>query len=145
MRVSGLRRSTGRRVTCDLARRVILMSKKSKRPELRALVFEWADNRCEHPISDVVDEFPDGAAVLWFHRCGVRAEELSHIYPRGMGHTGYRDTIDNVIAACTLHARSTDDLSSPEWQHVPAPHDRKALKEWIAASRADWAIDMEEQ
>jgi tellurite resistance protein len=35
-----------------------------------------------------------------------------------MGHTGYRDHINNVMCACALHARSTDDLSSPEWDHV---------------------------
>lgn len=111
------------------------MKKKTKRSELRALVFEWANNQCEHPQRIVT-----GYAPYPFERCDAPAMEMAHIYPRGMGHTGYRDTVDNVIAACLLHARSTDDLSSSEWSHVPAPHDRKALAEWVADSRADWAI-----
>ncbi len=74
------------------------------RQRLRVEVFELADNQCEHPAAD--------------GRCLNRAVEMAHIFARGMGHTGYRDTIDNVIAACTLHARSTDDLTSPEWDHV---------------------------
>ena len=117
----------------------------SVRPGLRLLVFEWADNRCEHPQK--MAWFRPGASSAVqdysFSRCGVQAVELAHIWPRGMGHTGYRDTIDNVIAACEIHARSTDDLSSPEWQHVPAPHDRKALAEWVRESRVDWGLDME--
>ena len=117
----------------------------SVRSELRALVFEWANNQCEHPAGSVADITPTGSidrvtVPASRFRCSSPAAELAHIYPRGMGHTGYRDTIDNVIAACTLHARSTDDLSSSEWSHVPAPHDRKALAEWVAESRADWAI-----
>ena len=115
----------------------------SVRSELRALVFEWANNQCEHPtdLTPALAVFALlGSPVTAPIRCRNRAEELAHIYPRGMGHTGYRDTIDNVIAACLLHARSTDDLSSEEWSHVPAPHDRKALAEWVAESRADWAI-----
>jgi hypothetical protein len=36
-----------------------------------------------------------------------------------MGHTGDRDTLTNVMAACPTHARSTDDLTSSEWDHVP--------------------------
>ncbi len=74
------------------------------RQQLRAEVFLMADDRCEHPATD--------------GRCPNRAVEMAHIFPRGMGHTGYRDTIDNVLAADALHARSTDDLTSPEWDHV---------------------------
>ena len=76
-----------------------------KRSELRAQVVEISGNRCEHPIAD--------------GRCRAAMVEMAHIQPRGMGHTGYRDTLNNVMAACPLHARSTDDLSSPEWAHVP--------------------------
>lgn len=78
------------------------------RQRLRAEVFALADDRCEHPAEH--------------GRCGNYAVEMAHILPRGMGHTGYRDTLDNVMAACRIHARSTDDLSSPEWQHVPGWH-----------------------
>ncbi len=74
------------------------------RQQLRAEVFELADDRCEHPTAT--------------GRCPNAAVEMAHIFPRGMGHTGYRDTLDNVMAACTTHARSTDDLTSPEWEHV---------------------------
>ena len=74
------------------------------RQRLRAEVFELADDQCEHPAAN--------------GRCGNHAVEMSHIFPRGMGHTGYRDTLGNVMAACPVHARSTDDLTSPEWKHV---------------------------
>lgn len=92
-----------------------------KRPQLRTLIFQLSDGRCEHP-------FQGG-------RCGAVATEMAHIFPRGMGHTGYRDTIGNVIAACPLHARSTDDRSDPEWVHVPLPGDRIALAEWVRQQR----------
>jgi len=75
-----------------------------KRSDLRATVWEMSDGQCEHPAAD--------------GRCQLAAVEMSHITPRGMGHTGYRDHLGNVMAACPLHARSTDDLSSPEWAHV---------------------------
>ena len=118
----------------------------SVRSDLRVVVFEWAQNRCEHPIDDLVDA-PHArfVAPVRYRRCGHSAVELAHLYPRGMGHTGYRDTLDNVIAACTLHARSTDDLSSDEWGHVPAPSDRKALYEWIQQRRRSegWPSEME--
>ncbi len=74
------------------------------RQRLRAEAFEMAANQCEHPYAG--------------GRCPKAAIELAHIFPRGMGHTGYRDTIENVMAACLYHARSTDDLSSAEWEHV---------------------------
>ncbi len=74
------------------------------RQRLRAEVFELADDRCEHPTSG--------------GRCLNRAVEMAHIFPRGFGHTGYRDHLANVMAACLVHARSTDDLTSPEWAHV---------------------------
>ena len=90
------------------------------RQRLRAEVWEMSQGRCEHPTS--YDR--DGT-----DRCVVEAAELAHIFPRGMGHNGYRDTIDNVMAACPIHARSTDDLSSPEWVHVGAgtSFDRRTL------------------
>lgn len=93
------------------------------RSDLRVLVWEISGGRCEHPTRS--------------GRCPTVATEMAHIVPRGMGHTGYRDTIGNVIAACTLHARSTDDRSDPEWEHVPPPGDRIALTEWVARSRTD--------
>lgn len=60
------------------------------RQRLRAGVWEMTGGVCEWP------------------GCHHRATELAHIHPRGMGHTGYRDTFDNVMAACWLHARITD-------------------------------------
>ena len=99
----------------------------TRRSELRAVVFEMADNRCEHPI------LSDAGARI---RCRSYALEMSHIVPRGMGHhSGYRDVLGNVMAACTVHARSTDDLSSYEWRAVPPPGDRIALAEYVAARR----------
>lgn len=74
------------------------------RQQLRAEVFALADDRCEHPAEN--------------GRCGNYAVEMAHILPRGMGHTGYRDHLTNVMATCRIHARSTDDLTSPEWKHV---------------------------
>lgn len=72
---------------------------------LRAAVWELSGGRCEHP------------AALG-KRCREPGLEMAHIRPRGMGHTGYRDHINNVMCACALHARSTDDLSSGEWEFV---------------------------
>ncbi len=74
------------------------------RQQLRAEVFLIADDQCEHPAAG--------------GRCPNRAVEMAHIVPRGMGHTGYRDTLGNVMAACLVHARSTDDMTSPEWRQV---------------------------
>jgi tellurite resistance protein len=51
-------------------------------------------------------------------RCHQPAVELAHIVPRGMGHKGDRDYLANVMAACAVHARSTDDVSSSEWNAV---------------------------
>ena len=106
----------------------------SRRSELRAVVFEMADNRCEHPIlSDAGDRI----------RCRGYALELAHIVPRGFGHhSGYRDVLDNVMAACTTHARSTDDLSSWEWGAVPPPGDRIALAEWVDQLRKSEGWDV---
>ena len=84
----------------------------SRRSELRAQVFAIAGDQCEHPV----EHGPTWTGPM---RCVRRATKLAHIVPRGMGHTGYRDRLDNVMAACTVHAASTDDLSSPEWEHVP--------------------------
>ncbi len=84
----------------------------SRRSDLRALVFEIAGGQCEHPV----DHGPSWTGPM---RCVRAATELAHIQPRGMGHTGYRDRLENVMAACSVHARSTDDLTSIEWDHVP--------------------------
>ena len=72
---------------------------------LRAVVWEIAEGRCEHPDS-------------YTGRCHTRAVELAHIVPRGHGGSRYRNTVNNTMAACRIHARSTDDLSSDEWDHV---------------------------
>jgi hypothetical protein len=86
----------------------------SRRSDLRAQAFEIAGGRCEHPVL-----FVDyTGATRGTTRCTRPAAELAHIYPRGMGHTGYRDTLVNVMAACTSHARSTDDLSDPAWDAI---------------------------
>lgn len=104
------------------------------RSVLRADVFEIAGGLCEHPV------IPPGASVP--RCCGAPAAELAHIQPRGMGHKGDRDTVNNTMAACTLHARSTDDRGDPAWLHVPAPGDRLALREWVQSCRraAGWAV-----
>ena len=78
---------------------------------LRAEVVEISGNRCEHPAFYM--------AMNKVARCSGQMTEMAHITPRGMGHKGDRDVIENVMAACPLHARSTDDLSSSEWEHVP--------------------------
>lgn len=111
------------------------------RRELRAIVWNIAQGRCEHPTYQGELLISGSAEGRWLP-CSEPAAELAHIQPRGMGHTGYRDTVNNAIAACTLHARSTDDLSSPEWQHVPEPHDRHALGAWVLEERrrGGWAL-----
>lgn len=110
------------------------------RSELRAAVFEIAGGRCEHPV--IMKELTLEAMSAPPTECGEHATELAHIEPRGMGHTGYRDTVNNAIAACPGHARSTDDLSSSAWDGVPPPHDRIALAQWIYKRRtaAGWAV-----
>ncbi len=102
------------------------------RKELRTIVFEFSDARCEHPIMG-----PDGKKLI---PCQAPAMELAHIYPRGMGHNGYRDSLSNVIAACTYHARSTDDLSNEVWVEIGL--DRIGLTEWVRKSRSrqGWEI-----
>jgi hypothetical protein len=105
----------------------------STRQQLRAEVFEISDGRCEHP--------GDGN-----HRCPNEATELAHIWPRGMGHTGYRDVLWNVMAACPVHARSTDDLSSPEWCFLPGAGSfalRTALTNYVNQRRRDEGWDVE--
>ena len=80
------------------------------RSGLRAEVVEISGNRCEHPASN-----EQGKTI----RCPFPMIEMAHITPRGMGHKGDRDVIENVMAACWDHARSTDDLSSNKWDDVP--------------------------
>lgn len=101
---------------------------------LRAVVWNIAQGRCEHPVP--------AALPGRLRSCDQTAIELAHIQPRGMGHTGYRDTVNNTMAACALHARTTDDLTAPAWQDVPAPGDRLALAAWVKAQRraAGWAV-----
>ena len=107
----------------------------SRRSELRAQAFEIAGNRCEHPILV--------ATRMRSIRCPTPATELAHIVPRGMGHTGYRDTLPNVMAACPIHARSTDDLSSEEWRAVPAPGGRLGLASYVNTRRRAEGVDLE--
>lgn len=91
----------------------------SRRSDLRAQVFEIAGDRCEHPVAVPILVIgglqPTRLMPDVVGRCPMPATELAHIYPRGMGHTGYRDHLTNVLAACGIHARSTDDLTDPEW------------------------------
>ncbi len=77
--------------------------------DLRVQVFEIAGGRCEHPAMN------EQHSQI---RCPYPAVELAHIVPRGMGHTGYRDVLGNVMAACWVHARSTDDLTHTAWDAV---------------------------
>lgn len=100
---------------------------------LRAVVWEIAEGRCEHPLG--------------IGRCNLMATELAHIVPRGMGGSQYRNTVNNTMAACPTHARSTDDLSSDEWDHVPGWQDtlmtkRQALTQVVLVRRRKegWAI-----
>lgn len=104
----------------------------ASRRELRAVVWNIAQGRCEHPTGDPTAPVP----------CNHPATELAHVQPRGMGHTGYRDTVNNAMAACPEHARSTDNLTHPAWSSVPPPHDRPALAAWLLhRRRADgWAV-----
>ena len=105
----------------------------SRRSDLRAQVWEISGARCEHPDS-------------YTGRCHTRATELAHIVPRGMGHQGDRDRLDNVMAACHIHARSTDDLSSPEWKGVPAVPlmtPRQALAHYVNTARRRAGVDVE--
>lgn len=102
--------------------------------ELRAVVWEIAEGRCEHPQWEI-------------RRCPHPATELAHIVPRGLGGSKYRNTINNTMAACPIHARSTDDLSSPEWNHVPGWTDtlltkRQALTSALLVHRQKegWAL-----
>ncbi len=93
---------------------------------------EIAGGRCEHPIKGTTTT----------RKCGMPALELAHIESIGMGGRASADRVNNVLAACRRHARSTDDLSSMEWESVPPPHDQKALAEWIREVRMmeGWAV-----
>lgn len=99
------------------------------RSQLRAQVVEISGNQCEHPILDAFGQVT---------RCKFAMAEMAHIFPRGMGHKGARDVLTNVMAACELHARSTDDLSSTEWHAVaiwaealPGREEQKAYRSWL--------------
>lgn len=107
--------------------------KLSLRQRLRFVVWEMTGGTCEWP------------------ECDRHAVELAHIHPRGMGHTGYRDTLDNVMAACWLHARVTD-MEHPdahdEWATVVAfgdsTHDaRTRLANEIRFARIGFGFDMD--
>ncbi len=116
----------------------------SRRSDLRAQVWDISGARCEHPAG--------GGRIAVTLRCNMPATEMAHIVPRGMGHQGDRDRLDNVMAACYIHARSTDDLSSPEWDHVPGWKDdravalmtkRQALAHYVNTARRRAGVDLE--
>ena len=102
------------------------------RSKLRADVWEISGGLCEHPVK----------VSLVRRRCNMPATELAHIESIGMGGRASADFVNNVMAACDLHARSTDDRTSPEWMWVPAPMDPQALAKWIREERMKqgWAV-----
>lgn len=111
------------------------------RSELRAVVFELAAGLCEHPVTQLGLTGDEDRYLA----CGHGATELAHIQPRGMGHKGDRDTINNTMAACDYHARSTDDLSSDAWAPVaawagasPGCEERKAYRSWLR----QWVLEL---
>ena len=81
--------------------------------ELREVVWEISGGQCEHPVTTGYTAGP-----MRVTRCPLQGVELAHIVPRGHGGSRYRNTVNNTMAACRVHARSTDDLSDPEWDHV---------------------------
>lgn len=70
--------------------------------------------------------------------CGQWAVEMAHIHPRGMGHKGARDVMDNVMRACELHARVSDGLGQThivdrEWRIVcDLPVSRGIMRDVLA-------------
>ncbi len=100
------------------------------RRELRATVWEVSGARCEHPIR--IEPRITGTPRLV--ACEAPATEMAHVFPRGMGHHGYRDSLSNVIAACDYHARSTDDMSHEAWKEIGM--DRQGLVAWVASWRS---------
>ncbi len=122
----------------------------SRRSDLRAQVWDISGGRCEHPVAVPVLVIgalqPTRLPPDVVGRCPMPAAELAHIQPRGHGHTGYRDRLDNVMVACPVHARSTDDLSSPEWKGVPAVPlmtKRQALAHYVNTARRRAGVDVE--
>lgn len=107
------------------------------RGELRQVVFEVAANRCEHPVLK-----PTIGNNLAYTECDKQATELAHIKSIGMGGRKTADTVNNTLAACPLHARSTDDYSSREWLNVPGERDGQALAVWVKQRRRSrgWAV-----
>lgn len=93
------------------------------RQRLRAVVWEMTSGVCEWP------------------GCDSAATEMAHITPRGMGHTGYRDRLGNVMAACDLHAKVTDDLSHPDWSEIhkqfPTPIVDAGARRWMLAEHVN--------
>lgn len=109
------------------------------RSVLRADVWEISGGFCEHPV-----KHPSWPITI---RCNEGATELAHIRSIGMGGRRSADFVNNVFAACYLHARSSDDLTSDEWlvlKHVvPLDGDLLGkLAEWIRTQRLrqGWAV-----
>jgi len=80
--------------------------------------------------------------------CGERAAEMAHIHPRGMGHKGARDTLDNVMRACSLHARVSDGIGSgpvvaAEWAKVTTLDVRRGVARDILTRRIRVAREAE--
>ena len=104
---------------------------------LRADVWEISGGLCEHPVWRTTTSWARPA-----RHCEMPAKELAHIESIGAGGRASADRVNNVFAACDLHARSSDNNSSDEWQNVPPPSDAKALAEWIREERMrqGWAV-----
>lgn len=104
------------------------------RSDLRAVVWELSAGLCEHVVTQLGLTDDEDRYLA----CGQGATELAHIQPRGMGHRGDRDTINNTMAACDYHARSTDDMTSDAWVSVaawagasPGREERVAYRSWL--------------
>lgn len=105
----------------------------SVRSELRAQVEEISGRRCEHPTF-IAGRLPSVG------RCPQAMVEMAHITSIGMGGRTSTDTISNVLAACQVHARSTDDHSSVEWNAVGwwAENVLKAEGNWSSWQMQAW-------
>lgn len=116
----------------------------SKRSELRAQVEEISGRQCEHPLLVdgtwfLDDEGPALRTAPTVARCWRRMQEMAHITSIGMGGRKSADDINNVMAACNMHARSTDDHSSREWNAVAmwAGGDNDT-EEWTSGAMQGW-------
>lgn len=72
---------------------------------LREAVLVRARGRCEWPEARV-----EAVAGYRIVACGRPMIELAHLHSRGMGGSVEADQLNNVIAACAVHARVTDGI-----------------------------------